>query len=69
MKTHYELFKKQLAKTQSFGVKITKTRYIYDVSNDYSVAKRLVDCCNRNSVDFDHFDDVFENFAEDFKTF
>ena len=65
MKTHYELLKK----THSYGVKITKTRYVYDVSNDYSVAKRLVDCCNRNSVDFDHFHDVFENFAEDFKTF
>lgn len=69
MKTHYKIIKDQYSKNHSYGIKIVKERYINDVSKDYSVAKCLVDACNRNSVDFDQFDDVFENFAEDFKTF
>ncbi|MGN1130015.1 MAG: hypothetical protein ACI4Q8_01595 [Ruminococcus sp.] len=69
MKTHYKIIKNSDSKACSYGIKIVKERFIHDVSKDYSLAKLLVDACNRNSVDFDQFDDVFENFAEDFKTF
>ena len=29
--------------------------------------KKLVDICNKSDVDYDHFEDVLENYMDDFK--
>lgn len=67
--TYYNLIHNNTNNTKSYGVKITKERKIENISPNYSSVKKLVDTCNHYSVDYDHFDDILENYLSDQKTF
>ena len=56
-------------KKSSYGVKITKERIVEDISNNKEMVIKLVQTCNKTQLDFDQFDDVLENYLEDFETF
>jgi hypothetical protein len=69
MKTSYSLFiTGDNAKTK-YGVKIVKEKVIEDISDNKNIVEKLVNTCNRLEVDYDHFDDILENYLEDFSTF
>lgn len=63
--THYSI----ISKHNNYGVKAIKEKTVENISDNYSVVKFLVDSCNKFGVDFEHFEDILENFAEDYKTF
>lgn len=67
--THYDIIKYDLHNNAGYGIKITKERVIPNISNKFSVVQKIVDTCNNSGVDFDQFDDVLENFMEDYETF
>lgn len=67
--THYSIIKNPLSSHSGYGVKVVKEKTVENISDDYSIVKFLVDSCNKFGVDFDHFEDILENFAEDYKTF
>lgn len=67
--THYSIIQNSLSNRKSYGVKVIKEKTIKNISDDYSIVKFLVDTCNKFGVDFEHFEDILENFAEDYKTF
>lgn len=67
--TYYSIIDNPLSQDKGYGVKVTKEKTLEDISADYDTVKYLVDTCNSMDVDFDHFEDVLENFAEDYKTF
>lgn len=52
-----------------YGIKITKERIAENISDNLSVVEKIVNTCNREEVDYDSFDDVLENFLEDFESF
>lgn len=56
-------------KKSSYGVKIVKERFVEDISRNKEMVNNLVKTCNKMEVDFDQFDDVLENYLEDFATF
>ena len=65
--TYYNIIEKN--NKSGYGIKITKERIIENISCDYSTVSHLIDICNRNEVDMDHFDDILENFLSDGETF
>lgn len=65
--THYKITRKTPKK--GYGVTVTKVKTVDNISDNYSIVKLLVDTCNKLQVEFEHFEDVLENFAEDYKTF
>lgn len=67
--TYYNIIDKDIKNNSGYGVKITKERIVNNITNDYSSVSRLVDACNNYNVDYEHFDDVLENFLSDEKTF
>ena len=67
--TYYNIIDKCLSNKKGYGVRAIKEKTFDDISDDYDTIKYLVDVCNSMEVDFDHFEDVLENFAEDYKTF
>lgn len=66
MLTHYSLIK---TSKESYGVRIVTERIVKDVSISRKIVCRLVKSCNKYQLDFQHFDDVLENFLEDFQSF
>ncbi len=68
MATRYRLLRCKNKKS-SYGVKIVKERFVEDISHNKEMVSNLVQICNKMEVDFDQFDDVLENYLEDFATF
>lgn len=67
--TRFNVIANNPAKNQGYGVKVTKEKLIKDISNDFSAVQTLVNTCNLHQVDYEHFEDVLENFIDDYKTF
>ena len=67
--TKYDIIETVLPYGKVYGIRVIKEKTIEDFSVDYATVKYLVDTCNSMEVDFEHFEDVLENFAEDYKTF
>lgn len=63
--THYSI----TFKHNHYGIKIIKEKTVDNISDDYTIIKLLVDSCNKFQVDFEHFEDILENFLGDCKTF
>lgn len=54
---------------KGYGIKIIKEKTVNDISTNFSAILKLVNMCNKAEVDFDHFEDVLENFIDDLNTF
>jgi len=63
--THYSI----ISKHNHYGVKIVKEKTVENITDDFTIIKFLVEACNKFGVDFEHFEDILENFLEDYKTF
>lgn len=66
---YYNIINQNINEQKLYGVSITKEKRIENISNNYFAIKNLVDVCNSAQVDFEHFEDVLENFIEDYETF
>ena len=67
--TYYSIVSKGSSNNKGYGVKVIKEKVINNISDDLSVMELLVNTCNRLSVDYEHFEDILENFIDDYKTF
>lgn len=65
---HYSIITKD-QDNNYYGIKVVKEKIINNISCNYQDIKKLVDTCNQAEVDYDHFEDVLENFCEDYETF
>lgn len=68
MATRYSLYE-SCDEKEKYGVRIVKERIVRDISGSRAMVSNLVDACNDMHLDFEHFDDVLENYLEDFFSF
>ncbi len=56
-------------KGKHYGIRVIKEKCIHDITSNLEMIQNFVNICNKNELDYEHFEDVLENFLGDLESF